>query len=208
MTHSASNWAPHQWAPLQAVLHDILLKHSDGISEFELFNLLKSPPYELFTSDALSDPLSLFQSHFILFNALYQLQGTWLKDKTGLLQIHCSCIRHDPWQAGQSGLISQDKLRAYYLDWTNLSDTDQSQVEALLDNFWSAFSGMPSNMKDNNMSQQQALELLELTQPYSAQQLKQQYRKMLHQYHPDKGGNNEQSQQLQAAYQCLKLSCG
>lgn len=195
---------PSDWAPLQPILHDILLSHSDGLSEYELFNQLKSPPYELFTAESLRDPLSLFQSHFILFNALYQLQDAWLLDQTGLLQIHCSCIRRNPWEAGQNAVIMQDKLRAYYLDWTNLSDTDQSQVEAMLDSFWSAFSGAPSQTQHTNMPLQQALDLLELTTPYSSQLLKQQYRKMLHKYHPDKGGNNGQTVQLHNAYERLK----
>jgi len=198
---------PSGWAPLQPILHNILLDHSDGLSEYELFNQLKSPPYELFTAEALRDPLSLFQSHFILFNALYQLQDSWFLNQTGLLQIHCSSIRRNPWEAGQNGLIAQDKLRAYYLDWTNLSDTDQSQVEAMLDSFWLGFSGMPSQVQNNNMPLQQALDLLNLTSPYSSQQLKQQYRKMLHKHHPDKGGDNGQTVQLHNAYERLKTTC-
>jgi hypothetical protein len=197
---------PSSWAPLQPILQDILLNHSDGLSEFELFNQLKSPPYELFSADALRDPLSLFQSHFIVFNALYQLGDQWLRNKTGLLQIHCSCIRRNPWEAGQNGVLKQDKLRAYYLDWKNLSDTDQSQVEAMLDSFWLAYSGMPGQTQNNNMSLQQALDLLVLTTPFSLQQLKQQYRKMLHKHHPDKGGNNGQTVQLHNAYERLKIN--
>jgi len=197
---------PSGWAPLQPILQEILLNHNNGLSEYELFDQLKSPPYALFTTEALRDPLSLFQSHFILFNALYQLQDRWLRNKTGLLQIHCSCIRHNPWQAGQNGMIEQDKLRAYYLDWSNLSDTDQSQVEALLDSFWVAFSGAPNKVKENNMPLQQALNLLDLTTPYTPQQLKLQYRKMLHQYHPDKGGDNGHTTQLHDAYQRLKAN--
>jgi DnaJ-domain-containing protein 1 len=198
---------PRGWAPLQPILHDILQTHINGLSEYELFNHLKSPPYELFTTEALRDPLSLFQSHFIVFNALYQLRDTWLRDKTGLLEIHCSCIRKTPWEAGEVGLIAHDNLRAYYLDWTHLSDTDQSQVEVLLDSFWLAFSGMPSQVQDNNMSVQKALDLLNVTTPYSSQQLKQQYRKMLHKHHPDKGGNNGQTVKLHSAYERLKTQC-
>jgi hypothetical protein len=200
--------SPNEWAPLQLILQDILLIRGNGLSEFELFNILKSPPYEVFANEALSDPLSLFQSHFILFNALYALRDTWIGNKTGLLEIHYSCIRRNPWKAGQSGIITQDKLRAYYLDWTNLSDTDQAQVEALLDSFWSAFSGMPNpnQNQENNMSQQQALTLLNLTTPFSLHQLKQQYRKMLHKHHPDKGGNNSQTVQLHNAYERLKTN--
>jgi DnaJ-domain-containing protein 1 len=198
--------SPSGWAPLQPILHDILLTHNDGLSEYELFNHLKSPPYELFTTEALRDPLSLFQSHFILFNALYQLQDTWLQDKTGQLQIHCSCIRRSPWKAAQNALISEDKLRAYYLDWTNLNDTNQSQVEALLESFWMAFAGIPSHVKHSNMPLQEALDLLNLDTPYTLQQLKQQYRKMLHKHHPDKGGNNSQTVQLHNAYEKLKTA--
>jgi DnaJ-domain-containing protein 1 len=104
-------------------------------------------------------------------------------------------------------VITQDTLRTYYLDWTNLRDTDQSQVEALLDSFWLAFSGMPSQVQDNNMTQQRASDLLNLTTPYSSQQLKQQYRKMLHKHHPDKGGSNAQTVQLHNAYERLKTTC-
>jgi hypothetical protein len=198
---------PNGWAPLQPILQDIVLSHSNGLSEYELFNYLKSAPYKLFDSEVLRDPLSLFQSHFIVFNALYQLQDTWIQNKTGQLQIHCSCICHTPWDTTQNQLIRQDKLRAYYLDWANLSDTDQSQVEALLDSFWMAFSGMPSLDQDNNMPLQQALELLNLRTPYTSQQLKQQYRKLLHKHHPDKGGDNGQTVQLHNAYQRLKTEC-
>ncbi|MEP1444514.1 MAG: DNA-J related domain-containing protein [Paraglaciecola sp.] len=198
-------YTPSDWAPLQPILQNILLAHETGISEYELFQYLQSPPYELFSKNALQQPLSLFQSHFIVFNALYQLQGTWLREKTGILQISCSCIRRDPWEAGQNGLINQDKLRAYYLDWTNLSATDESQVEALLDSFWAAFSGLPNQTTVNAMTWQQALDILNLKMPFSLLQLKQQYRKMLHQHHPDKGGDNSLTVLLHNAYERLKV---
>lgn len=198
---------PSDWAPLQLILQDILLNRKDGVSEYELFAILKSPPYEVFSSEALSDPLSLFQNHFILFNALYQLQDTWLINKIGLLDIHYSGILHKPWHAGLNGVVTEDKLRTYYLEWTNLSDTNQSQVEALLESFWSAFSGMPNQIQDNDMSQQQALDLLNITFPFSEKRLKLQFRRMLHKHHPDKGGNNSQTVQLYNAYDRLKTTC-
>lgn len=195
---------PSDWAPLQPILQHILLAHESGISEYELFQCLQSPPYELFSKNALQQPLSLFQSHFIVFNALYQLQGTWLRDRTGILQINCSSIRGYPWDAGQNAIIQQDKLRSYYLDWSNLDNTDQTQVEALLESFWTALSGLPTQVDDNFMSEQQALTTLQITPPYSTKQLKQQYRKMLHIHHPDKGGNNAETLQLHNAYKRLK----
>lgn len=195
---------PSGWAPLQPILQDIIQRHHEGISEHDLFTYLKSPPYELFSDDALRSPLSLFQSHFILFNALYQLQNTWLKDKTGLLQIDCSCIRQQPWQAGQEAIVVEDKLRSYYLDWANFESTDQRQAEAMLDSFWAAFSGLSKPISANYMEESHALALLELTAPYSLPQVKTQYRKMLHQCHPDKGGNHKQTIDLHHAYQQLK----
>ena len=193
---------PSDWVPLQPILHEIILQYPNGVSEHEVFELLKSPPYTLFSAKALRDPLSLFQSHFILFNALYQLQGTWLQDKVGLLQIDCRCICYRPWQSGQEALVNEDKLRTYYLDWANLKTTDQSQVEAMLDSFWQGFSGQNKNVK--HMPDQQALDLLNLQQPYTHKQLKHQYRKMLHQSHPDKGGSHHQTILLHNAYQQLK----
>lgn len=195
---------PSDWAPLQAILQHLLLSHSDGLSEFQIFQILKAPPYELFSQDALQNPLSMFQSHFILFNALYQLADTWLETEVGLLEIHCTCIRKLPWHAGQHGITEEDKLRAYYLDWQNLKDTDQAQVEGLLNSFWDAFSGKPFTTNNSQMTKQQALDLLNISPPFSGQQLKQQYRKMLHQYHPDKGGEHNKTITLHSAYQYLK----
>ncbi|MEP0174859.1 MAG: DNA-J related domain-containing protein [Paraglaciecola sp.] len=195
---------PSDWAPLQPILQHILLSHSDGLSEFDIFQILKAPPYELFSQDALQNPLSMFQSHFILFNALYQLADSWVETEMGGLDIHCTCIRRLPWQAGQYGIVAEDNLRAYYLDWENLKDTNQSQVEDLLNNFWDAFSGASSTANDNQMTLQQALDLLNLSSPFSGQRLKQQYRKMLHKHHPDKGGTQSKTIELYKAYQTLK----
>lgn len=199
-------YSPNEWTPLQPILQTILQDHRDGLSEYELFQILISPPYKIFAADALSNPLSLFQSHFVLYNALYQLADFLLEQETALIKIHCSCIQANPWDAGQQAVVAHDKLRAYYLDWANLSVTDQAQVEAMLDSFWLAFSGMPVQVESNNMPSQQALDLLNLTAPYSSQQLKQQYRKKLHQHHPDKGGTNGHAVQLHQAYQQLKIN--
>nr|MDN4503207.1 DNA-J related domain-containing protein [Alteromonadaceae bacterium BrNp21-10] len=195
---------PSDWAPLQPILQNILLEHTDGISEYALFKILQSAPYQLFEAEDLQDPLRLFQSHFIVFNALYHIREKWLSDHLGLLHIGCIRIRLAPWQSGQEGLVQQDKLRTYYLNWQHLADTDQQQVESLLDRFWLKFAGLAPAESNNSMSLQQALELLSLESPYSAQQLKQQYRKMLHRHHPDKGGENDHTGLLHQAYQRLK----
>ncbi|MFT2090172.1 DNA-J related domain-containing protein [Paraglaciecola sp. 2405UD69-4] len=194
------------WASLQPILQHILLTYSDGLSEFELFQKLKSPPYEMFSADALSDPLLLFQNHFILFNALYQLNDTWLETEIGSLEVHCTCIRKLPWSANKSALCKEDKLRDYYLNWDNFNSTDQTQVEALIDSFWKRYSRQNETLTFTNMSSQQALSVLELTSPYSSEKLKSQYRKMLHKYHPDKGGDHNKTITLHKAYQYLKHS--
>ena len=63
-----------------------------GISEFDLIALLKRPPYSLFDEDALRDPLMLFQTHFLVFHALYKLQIKWRESGEGRLDIHTTKI--------------------------------------------------------------------------------------------------------------------
>lgn len=193
---------PADWLPLQDILRTILLNHSDGLSEYELLKLLQSEPYSLFVKQNLAQPLVLFQTHFILFNALYHVRDYCLAEEVGMLHIDCLCIRLTPWQPGQTGLQALNKLRAYYLDWQHIEDTNQEEVETLLGNFWQGMSGLTKTT--NDMSEPEALKLLNLDKLGTQQELKKQYRKMLHLHHPDKGGDTTHTRLLHQAYGCLK----
>ncbi|MGJ8682471.1 DNA-J related domain-containing protein [Paraglaciecola sp.] len=197
---------PSDWLPLQDMLRSIISDHPNGLSEYELLKILQSPAYKVFSQLDLQNPLVLFQTHFIVFNALYHLRDSLIKEQLGLLQIDCICIQIKPWVAGIPGLKAQDKLREYYLNWQHLSDTDQQQVENLLDSFWQSLTWRKSK-QTSSISIEQALQLLELAELVDLVPLKKQYRKMLHKHHPDKGGDNEHTRLLHQAFESLRVYC-
>ncbi|MFQ3237462.1 MAG: hypothetical protein ACI9C4_003048 [Paraglaciecola sp.] len=190
--------------PLCQALLTILPHQGDGISEFELLNILQQPPYKLFDKDALGDPLLLFQTHFVLFNALYQLRDHWYQQRLFCLDIVLTHIRLLPYHPGESGLVHSDKLREYYLDWQNFSETDRDDVTALIDNFWRRIQGEFAKDNINSGEIRQAYQTLGLEQDASFALVKRCYRKQLYQDHPDRGGDTAQAQIIEQAYRLLK----
>ena len=186
----------------------ILLKETtEGFSEHELLRLLQQPPHEFFATDALRDPLILFQSHFLLFHCLYLLQNIWLKDQCAQLEISALKIKRHPFQhnthlsstSRQGNILSADPLAQYYLDWSHFSSTSSADVDELLNSFWKkVFIPQP------HIDIQQALAIMELKCPVPLQQLKVQYRRLAQLYHPDKGGDSEHFKQVCQAFHQLK----
>jgi hypothetical protein len=104
---------------LQEILNAFQSQFTAGISEFELITALKQPPYSLFDEDALRDPLTLFQTHFVLFHSLYHLRNEWREQKVGELDIRATQIKLDSILSFDADLQVADPLADYYLDWTN-----------------------------------------------------------------------------------------
>lgn len=189
--------------PLRRALLTIL-PQQPRISEFELLKILQQPPYKLFDRDALGDLLLLFQTHFVLFNALYQLKDHWYQQQSYCLEIVLTHIRLLPYHPGEAGLMQSDKLREYYLDWQNFSGTGTDDVTALIDNFWRRIQGDVAKGNINPREVQQAYQTLGLEQGSSFAFVKRRYRKQLYQDHPDKGGDTAQAQVIEQAYRLLK----
>lgn len=190
---------------LQQILNTFQSKFTAGISEFELITLLKQPPYSLFDEDALRDPLVLFQTHFVLFHSLYRLRNQWREQKVGELDIRATQIKLDSVLSLDAGLQVADPLADYYLDWTNVSATDQAAVNDLLNSFWQKIAGVNVNHYFSQEVLNDAILTLQITsiEGLSLVQLKQQYRKLQHATHPDKGGSVEGSQRVLQAYTTL-----
>ena len=182
---------------LEDSLHLLKPTLASGISEFDLIGLLKRPPYSLFDEEALRDPLMLFQTHFLVFHALYKLQIKWRESGEGRLDIHTTKIllRADiqPQNKGdsqaQAHLAGLDPLASYYLNLDNLKGTSEADVVTLLDDFWLHMSGQnqgPSNTKDRD----KACDILKLDKRniLTLNSLKAHYRKALLRVHPDRGG--------------------
>lgn len=193
-----------QQAQLIEILDDILKDVNPSISEYELIQILQQPPYQVFEENALRDPLALFQCHFVLFNGLYQLQKRWLDNRCGLLDIVGTTINIHTAIEPKAALTTDDPLRDYYLDWSNLTDTTITDIEQLLDGFWHKMAGQTQSISSND--KQKALSVLAVASDYCLADIKAQYRRMQHIHHPDKGGKLEAAQQIEWAYQVLKKS--
>jgi hypothetical protein len=188
---------------LEQAIVETLVQHPRGLSEYELIKLMQQEPYLLFNTNALAQPLSLFQAHFVLFHCLYQLRANYRKNGQADLYISASKIMLLPYATGTNELSQEDSLSRYYLDWNNFRNTQQAEIEELLAQFWSNMhSG--NKRKPDMQSVQQAYVYFDLALDSSLSMVKARYRHLQHQVHPDKGGDKCQSQLIEQHYQNLK----
>ena len=159
----------------------------EGVSEYDLMNNLKLQGYFNFLSQP-ALPHELFQAHFFLFHSLYLLSNSLLEQKKYCLSIFTLKIQLLPYQKGDNALQVDDKLKAYYLDFNNLENTSEEDVYEMLSSFWNKF-----NNYDNR---KEALAELGLKDPVEDQKIKKEYRRLIMQHHPDRGGNTEKLQKL------------
>ncbi len=169
--------------------------------EYELIRWLQAPEQGIFREDALSDSMTLFRANFIVMHALYRLRDRWLTAGRGYLQISALDIGLVPLSSGGGTELpdQHDALAEYYLDLNNL-ETNQASVDALLNDFWQRMV-IPEHYDDD-------LAVLELTPPVDRSTLRQQYRRLASQHHPDKGGDAEAFRKVSSAYQRLRYRHG
>lgn len=150
------------------------------------------------------ESLSLFQAHFLVMNALYQLRQSFPAKGVGRLFISTLSTVFTPAnspsdteQSGSQELTEENgKLTEYYLSWDNLTSASDDSVDQLLKSFWRRYGGQEDR--------QNALYLLELQEPVTMQQIKRRYREKAMSWHPDRGGSNEQLAELNNALGVLK----
>lgn len=171
-----------QQNPQRLAIHHLLAKIQSKISIPKLDN---------------NEQLALFKLNWLMMNALYQLQQNLLHEGYCLhistLDIHIEAITHS--QAKSSEVQSQ-KLRDYYLDWTNFNETSVAEVNAMLEGIWQ------DCYKPEQ--KQQAFNTLGLKPNANKQAIKLRYRELANKHHPDKGGNTETFMQIRQAYELLK----
>lgn len=185
---------------LQTPLREILDEHREGLSEHALLKALADRGLGLFGEDYFSSPLGLFQCHFLLFHCLYRLRDT-LRRTGQDMHIHCLNVRIIPGRDMPSVHPAlPDPLADYYLDLDNLESTDESDVLEMLDSFWKKFAG--EDRRD------EALAVLQLTSPTSYPAIRQQYRRLAMQHHPDRGGDPAKFQRLEWAMGVLRVLYG
>ena len=184
-----------------------LTDFSGEISEIELIRRLQQPPWQLFPADIFTDDHLLFQVHFALYNACYRLRDCWIEQQRGKIEIALSRIRCIPQNdeiaadSESNAVTAHDPLRDYYLDWQNFS-TDKADVENMLSSFWKKFAAW-ANMPERLA---QSYSVLGVNESDPLTEIKQQYRKLAAQHHPDKGGDAAQFKAVQAAWQAIRLA--
>jgi len=188
----------------------LLREQPEGCSEYQLIQQLKARHSTHIPHLPLYDKLVLFRTHFLVFNALYQLRDRLWQQARHSLQISPLSIQLQPYVAAASGVSEPDPLRAYYLDMDNLRDTDEEEVERLLASFWSRMRGDYQGEPHEAWEPEQkraALELFELEQDDSALTLhtiKRRYRQLVSIHHPDRGGSTTRIQSINLAMEILQ----
>ncbi|MGK9064999.1 DNA-J related domain-containing protein [Stutzerimonas chloritidismutans] len=186
----------------------LLREQPDGCSEYELIQQLKARHSTHIPHLPLIDKLVLFRTHFLVFNALYRLRDQLWGECSHHLQISPLCVQLQIYVPGTSGIAAQDPLRDYYLDMTNLRDTDEAEVERLLASFWSRMRGDHIDRSGDWDPEQKraALELFELdSEPrLDMAAIKRRYRQLVSIHHPDRGGSTTRIQSINLAMEILQ----
>lgn len=182
---------------LLALLHAA----SDGCSEYQLIQQLRQQQSVHLEHLANEPQLALFQTHFLIFNALYRLRERLWQARSAHLQISPLCCQLLPYHAGSAELAElaeHDPLRDYYLDLQHLHSTNACDVEQLLASFW-------TRLRDGD-EQRAALELFELSTPpqLDLARIKHRYRQLVSQHHPDRGGSTSRLQSINLAFEILQ----
>lgn len=198
MSGNSGKWPGHNGIedPFLRQLWDILRAHPTGISEYELFNALADQGKAEYDRSAWQSEHALFCRHFLLFNALYRLREQLHMQQCAQIEISALKICLSEWQACERGLpVGGDPLREFYLDITQLEKMSADDVKNMLGDFWSGFY--------SNESRREALSVLGLEDPVSNTDIKQHYRRLAMQHHPDRGGDDEQLSRINAAMNIL-----
>ena len=183
--------------PLIPDILSLLHQHSEGINEYLIIKSLE----EHIGFENIGDDyqLAIFQKHFMVMNALYQLQKQLMEEEQLFLDISPLKIQLITYsnQSNYKELTESDdaKLSEYYLDWSNFENTNREDVKNLLENFWKLYINT-----DNRLA---ALAILELKEDTCSETIIQRYRELAAIHHPDKGGDQTTFIRIRQAYEVL-----
>lgn len=183
-------------------LIEVLRSFPEGVNEHTLLKALDEKGTIKLEPDTFSDNVKLFRTHFLLYNALYQLRDDLWRTAKGHLEITAVRLQLQTYIPGSPALQEHDPMRDYYLDMDMLEKTTQQDIETALNNFWkrlheeSVFSGGGLKAK--------ALKTLGLQEGVSSKEIKLSYRRLAMQHHPDRGGDAEKLQTINEAMEVLR----
>lgn len=184
-------------AELTETVKRILQQHRNEITEFELIRILQKDLLELFPENCFSDSLVMFRCHFLLMHCLYKIQNEYLEQGKVYLDIgQLSISQKSIQETDRLQLTSHNSLADYYLDFSNLHNTDREAVDDMLNAFWNRY------LAQDDIAQ--ALETLQLDNEAGKAEIKNRYRQLSQQHHPDKGGDPQTFHSISEAYETLK----
>ncbi|MCX4025461.1 DnaJ domain-containing protein [Endozoicomonas sp. SM1973] len=182
---------------IKIAILDLLKNTHLPVSLYQIITHLRS----LNLVDERQGNLALFRLNFLVMNALFQLQQELITEQL-YLRISSLAIRLEPLhktdQTALSIIDNDESLRQYYLDWNNLTNTTEQDVEALLSRFWKRFLSADKRVD--------ALLVLELPVGADWSTIQQSYRRLAAQHHPDKGGCPQRFIEIREAYEILQKS--
>jgi hypothetical protein len=197
-------------------IHCILDTATASLSEYELIQQLQKQGW--LAPITLGDSVSLYSTHFIVYNALYQLKIHYQSAGRSLLisalaielsavlasNVYDSAVRKDgSAESNDMGVYNQadsEGLRSYYLDWDNLDEATEDSIDGLLNSFWQRY------VSEDEC--QQAFVVLGLECMDGYPEIKAKYRQLAMQHHPDRGGDVEAFQAIQQAFSLLQRRYG
>ena len=183
--------------PLVIPILEILKQAEQAVSEYELITRLQQQ-LDALPNRPHSHQLALFQTHFMVMNALYQLQQQ-LADESVYLHISPLQIFLQPVGGEPATTLAEvgvhESLRRYYLDWSNMEQTSEQDVEMLLNSFWQYYLAEDK--------QQQAYATLGLNTDADWACVQETYRRLVAAKHPDRGGDAAAFIAIREAYEVL-----
>ena len=182
--------------PLLSDIRQLLDTADEPLTEFAIHQSLKQ--HGAFGDAADGGLLGLFHRHFLVMNALYQLQQQYWQTSKQVLRISPLHIQLQPCaHDAHSGLPDAvNSVAAFYLDWGNFEQTDEAEVKALLESFWQQYYRLEARSD--------ALLVLQLDSSASPSQIEHRYRRLAARHHPDKGGDAELFIRIRNAYEQLR----
>ncbi len=171
-------------------------------TEYELLEYCQQNNIEPISLLSLSHSHQLFQAHFLVRHALYVLQQRYIEQGRGQLNITLtrielisSALSGTPTGHSLTLESASPALRDYYLNLDHLFNTSEHEVNDLLRSFWRRFQAHDQSAA--------ALQVLGLDQSASYREVRQRYRHLAQQHHPDKGGDAVAFSRLQEAMEVL-----
>lgn len=108
-----------------------LRQHPEGVSEYHLMRTLEQQ--HAFDELNVDGALALYRKHFIIMNALYDLQQVLWEEEHRVLVISPMHIELHKAHDESDQVQANPLLSEYYLDWHNFEQTSAEDVQQLMD---------------------------------------------------------------------------